>query len=68
MSLSSIMNIHAGVDADADVGYSTSVYQEHDSEDQPPIENQEQSWLTIRRRCELCKQRKVRILAVTTQV
>ncbi|TVY45600.1 Depudecin biosynthesis cluster-specific transcription activator [Lachnellula occidentalis] len=60
MSLQPVIN--ADVDADAGVECSTSVVQHHDSdyEDQPPGENQEQNWLTVRRRCELCKQRKVK--------
>ncbi|TVY25090.1 putative transcriptional regulatory protein [Lachnellula hyalina] len=62
MSLQSVINADVDVDADAGVEYSTSGLQHHDSdlEDQPPNENQEQNWLTIRRRCELCKQRKVK--------
>jgi len=66
MSLQSVINADVDVDADAGVEYSTSGLQHHDSdlEDQPPNENQEQNWLTIRRRCELCKQRKVRVSAI----
>lgn len=57
------------VNADAEVVITASASQQHDSEDQPPDENPEQNWLTIRRRCELCKQRKVcGSAAITTRI
>ncbi len=31
-------------------------------EDDPPNQENEPNWLTVRRRCELCKQRKVRLI------
>lgn len=51
MSPSSVNNED---DGDGDISHSPVVNPE-----EPPSIIQEQDWLTLRRRCELCKQRKV---------
>jgi len=40
--------------------------EDDDDDEAPPQEkDRDQNWLTIRRRCELCKQRKVRLSSIS---
>lgn len=59
------MSLQPPDDFALDVENAASANQQLDSEEHPPDENQDQNWLTIRRRCELCKQRKVCLSALT---
>lgn len=58
------MSLQPTDDFALDVENAASANQQLDSEEHPPDENPDQNWLTIRRRCELCKQRKVCLSAL----
>jgi len=53
-------------DVDPELSPSPAPAPRPDAEDD--TQNIDQYWLTLRRRCELCKQRKVRILGISASV